>query len=212
MTSRRRRLHAFLIWAALAAVMAVPVLIAAMSPYLAYRNAAYIIGGFAGITALALLVLQPLLAAGYLPVANILTGRRWHRWTGAVIAVCVALHVGGLYVTSPPDTLDALLLAAPTPFSVYGVLAMWGIVVTVILVILRRRSGLAHATWRIVHNALAAVVVVATVIHALQIEGAMETISKWVLCLAALAATAAALTGLRVIRPLLRRRRKTASQ
>ena len=212
MTSRRRRLHAFLIWAALAAVMAVPVLIAAMSPYLAYRNAAYIIGGFAGIIALALLVLQPLLAAGYLPVANILTGRRWHRWTGAVIAVCVALHVGGLYVTSPPDTLDALLLAAPTPFSVYGVLAMWGIVATVILVILRRRSGLAHATWRIVHNVLAAVVVVATVVHALQIEGAMETISKWVLCLAALAATAAALTGLRVIRPLMRQRRKAESQ
>lgn len=212
MISRRRRLRTFLIWAALAAVTVVPVLIAATSPYLAYRNAAYIIGGFAGITALALLVIQPLLAAGYLPGANILTERRWHRWTGTAIAVCVALHVGGLYVTSPPDTLDALLLVAPTPFSIYGVLAMWGIVATVILVILRRRLGLAHATWRIVHNVLAAVVVVATVIHALQIEGAMETISKWVLCLAALAATAAALTGLRVIRPLLRRRRKAASQ
>ena len=207
MTSRRRRLHAFLIWAALAAVMAVPVLIAAMSPYLAYRNAAYITGGFAGIIALALLVIQPLLAAGYLPGASLLAGRRWHRRTGAAIAVCVALHVGGLYVTSPPDTLDALLLVAPTPFSVYGVLAMWGIVATVILVMLRRRTGLAHATWRIVHNVLAAIVVVATVIHALQIEGAMEVYSKWLLCLAALAATAAALTGLRVIRPLLRRRK-----
>ena len=207
MIPQQRRLRIFLTWAALAAIMTVPVLIAAASPYLAYRNAAYIIGGFAGIIALALLVIQPLLAAGYLPGANILTERRWHRWTGAAIAVCVALHVGGLYVTSPPDTLDALLLVAPTPFSVYGVLAMWGIVATVILVILRRRSGLGHATWRIVHNVLALVVVIATIIHALQIEGAMETLSKWALCLAALAATAAALVDLRVIRPLQRRRK-----
>ena len=203
----QRRLRIFLTWATVAAIMGAPVLIAAASPYLAYRNAAYIIGGFAGIIALALLVIQPLLAAGYLPGASLLAERRWHRRTGAAIAVCVALHVGGLYVTSPPDTLDALLLVAPTPFSVYGVLAMWGIVATVILVMLRRRTGLAHATWRIVHNVLAAIVVVATVIHALQIEGAMEVYSKWLLCLAALAATAAALTGLRVIRPLLRRRK-----
>jgi len=203
----QRRLRIFLTWAALAAVMGVPVLIAAASPYLAYRNAAYIIGGFAGIIALALLVIQPLLAAGYLPGASLLNERRWHRWTGAAIAICVALHVSGLYVTSPPDTLDALLLVAPTPFSVYGVLAMWGIVATVILVALRRRIRLGYPTWRIVHNVLALVVVIATIIHALQIEGAMEVYSKWLLCLAALAATAAALTGLRVIRPLLRRRK-----
>ena len=59
----QRRLRIFLTWATVAAIMGAPVLIAAASPYLAYRNAAYITGGFAGIIALALLVIQPLLAA-----------------------------------------------------------------------------------------------------------------------------------------------------
>ena len=113
-------------------------------------------------------------------------------------------------MTSPPDTTDALLLVAPTPFSIYGVLAMWAVLATAILVALRRRLRLRYATWSLVHNALALVVVVATVIHALQIEGAMEIVSKWGLCLAALAATGATLLNLRVIRPLTRWRRTSA--
>ena len=119
---------------------------------------------------------------------------------------------GGLFVTSPPDTLDALLLVAPTPFSVYGVLAMWGIVATAVLVVLRRRLGLRYSTWFLLHNALALVVVVATVIHALQIEGAMEIVSKWALCLAALTATSVALLDLRVVKPLMRWRRNPTSE
>jgi len=35
---------------------------------------------------------------------------------GAAIILCVVLYVGGLFLTSPPGTLDALLLVAPTPF------------------------------------------------------------------------------------------------
>ncbi|MBW8637450.1 ferric reductase-like transmembrane domain-containing protein [Hoeflea sp. WL0058] len=189
------------IWIILATVMIGPVLVATTSPYLAYRNTAYIIGGFAGIISLSLLLIQPLLAAGYLPGARAITGRKWHRWVGTAIVVCVGLHVGGLYVTSPPDTQDALLLVSPTAFSVYGVLAMWGIVLTVALVILRHRMGLRYATWRLVHNGLAAIVVAATVTHALQIEGAMETVSKWGLCIAVVAATGATLIDLRLIRP-----------
>ena len=50
--------------------------------------------------------------------------------------------------------------------------------------------------------------VVATVIHALQIQGAMESVSKWALCLAVLTATGVTLLHLRVIRPLLRERRE----
>jgi hypothetical protein len=113
----------------------------------------------------------------------------------------VALHVGGLYLASPPDTIDALLLVSPTPFSIYGVMAMWGIAATAILVLLRRRLGLRHSVWRLIHNGLAAIVVIATVIHALQIEGAMEPISKWMLCVAVLAATGVVLMDLRVVRP-----------
>ena len=186
--------------------MAAPVLIAATSPYLAYRNPAYIIGGFAGIVCLSLLLIQPLLAAQYLPGAGAENGRKWHHWVGAAIIACVLLHVGGLYVTSPADTLDALMLVAPTPFSVYGVLAMWAVVATAALVILRRRLKLRYSNWRLVHNGLALIVVVATVIHALQIDGAMETYSKWALCLAVLIAAGATLFHQRVIKPLLQQR------
>lgn len=210
MPSPKRRLSAPLVWAALLVVMAAPILIAATSPYLAYRTPAYIVGGFAGIAALALIVVQPLLAAGYLPGPGLTAARRWHRRLGAAIVLCVGLHVGGLYLTSPPDTLDALLLVSATPFSVYGVLAMWGVVATAVLVALRRRLGLRPSTWSFVHNALALVVVVATVIHAVQIEGAMGTASKWALCLAALAASVWTLLDLRVLRPLARRRRSAS--
>lgn len=200
------RLQAFLAWALVLAVMAVPAVIAAFNPWLAYRNAAYIAGGFAGIIGMALFVLQPLLAAGYLPGMPAVKERRWHRWVGTAIIACVVLHVGGLYLTSPPDTLDALLLVAPTPFSVYGVTAMWGIVLTALLVAFRRRLGLGYAAWRLIHNTLALVVAVATVIHALLIEGAMEPLSKWILCIAVLASTTGTLTLYWLVRPLSRRR------
>jgi len=194
------------IWTGVVAVMAVPVLIATASPYLAYRNPAYIVGGFAGIAGLALFVVQPLLAAGYLPGPGALRERRWHRFIGATIVACVVLHIAGLYLTSAPDTLDALLLVAPTPFSVYGVIAFWGILITALLVGFRRRLGLRYSVWRIVHNGLALIVVIATIIHALLIQGAMEPYSKWVLCLAVLASTGGTLLVFWVVRPLARRR------
>jgi predicted ferric reductase len=202
----RRRLPALLGWGSVAAAMIAPVAIAAFSPYLESRNIPYIVGGFAGIVGLSLLLLQPLLPAGYLAGSEGPAGRRWHRWLGAAIVVAVALHVGGLYLASPEDTIDALLLVSPTPFSVYGVTAMWGVMATAILVLFRRRLRLRHSAWRLIHNGLAAVVVVATVIHALQIEGAMELGSKWMLCMAVMAATGVALFDLRVVKPMLKRR------
>ncbi|MGE3066951.1 MAG: ferric reductase-like transmembrane domain-containing protein [Hyphomicrobiaceae bacterium] len=184
-----------------------PVLIAATSPLLAYREAVHIVAGFAGIVCLALLLIQPLLAARYLPGLDPMEQRTWHRRVGAGIILCVALHVGGLFAASPADALDALLLVSPTPFSVYGVMAMWGVVLTAVLVALRGRLGIRYSVWRLIHNGLALVVVVATVVHAVQIEGAMEAISKWLLCIAALLATVLTLLHLRVIRPLTQRRR-----
>jgi predicted ferric reductase len=192
------------IWLALAALIAVPIAFAMLSPYLAYRNTAYLIGGFAGIVCLVFLLVQPLLAARYLPGLGLTAARKAHRIIGGLILAGVVIHVVGLYVTSPPDTLDALLLRAPTAFSLYGVSAMWATFLTAMLVLLRRRFR--YATWRILHNGLALFVVIATVVHALLIEGAMEPVSKWVLCLAVLLATLMALADLRIIRPFLRRR------
>lgn len=191
-----------LIWFLLCALLAGPVVIAGLNPLLAYRGPEYIVGGMAGIVALSLLTLQPLLAAGYLPGLAGPKGRRWHTRSGVLLIALVLVHVGGLYLTSAPDTLDALLLVSPTPFSVYGVAAMWAVLATGLLVSQRRR--MTPAIWRIVHNALSAFIVVATVIHAVQIEGAMGQVSKALACAAALLATATALIHLRLVAPLRR--------
>ncbi|GGF60889.1 ferric reductase-like transmembrane domain-containing protein [Mameliella alba] len=204
MSGSHKPMRGLLIWGAVLALMAVPVAYAAASPLLSYRGGAYIVGGFAGIFCLALMVLQPLLAAGYLPGAGGPRGRLWHRWLGGMLTAGVVLHVAGLYVTSPPDTLDALLLVSPTPFSVYGVAAMWAVLLTALLAGLRRRIGLRPRLWQQVHAVLALVIAVSTVVHAVQIQGAMEPVTKWGLCLTVLAATGAALLDLRVLKPLRR--------
>lgn len=173
MPSPRR---AGLIWAGLALALALPVALAATSPYLAWRDPVYIAAGFAGILAMALLPLQPLLMTGLLPGFTGPRARRAHTRIGAAVALCIALHVAGLWITSPPDVIDALLFVSPTPFSVWGVLAMWAVFAILGLAALRRR--LRPATWRRAHGALAAVLVAGTVIHSLLIEGTMEQVTK----------------------------------
>ncbi|WP_254694228.1 ferric reductase-like transmembrane domain-containing protein [Sulfitobacter sp. SK012] len=182
-----------------------PFLVAAQNPLLASRSAAYVTGGMAGITALALLLIQPLLAAGYLPGVRPAVLRRWHKWVGIALVSAVAVHVGGLYLTSPPDALDALLLVSPTPFSVYGVVSMWAVVLTAILVAARHKLRLKPTTWKITHNLLALAVVIGAVVHALMIEGAMGATSKIALCICVLATTGITIFHLRILRPLSRR-------
>ena len=193
-----------LAWCVLACVAIVPVLMAAASPLLHGREAVYIVGGMAGIIALALLLFQPLLASGFLPGISAVQRRRWHRWGGTLLILMIALHIGGLYLTSPDDLTDALLLVAPTPFSVYGVIGMWTVVLTAILVAARSWIKLSHANWKIVHNALAVIVVLSSVVHALMIEGAMNTLTKLILCISVLAATAIVTLHLRIIKPMQR--------
>jgi predicted ferric reductase len=187
-----------LIWVALAAAICVPLAAAAASPLLAWRNAVYILAGFAGIIALCLVLIQPLLIGRYLPGPSAYRGRRAHRWIGGALVVAVVVHVGGLWITSPPDMIDALLFASPTPFSPFGVIAMWAIFAVALLAALRRRLGLRAQTWRIVHMPLAIVIVAGSVVHAMLIEGTMETISKAALCALVLAATVKAMVDLRV--------------
>src|SRR6478736_1227166 len=171
-----------LIWALLAAAVFVPIAAAAASPLLEWRCPVYILAGFAGIIALWLMLVQPLLIAGYLPGLSTYRGRRTHHWIGGTLVVAVVIHVGGLWITSPPDIIDALTFSSPTPFSPFGVIAMWAIFAVALLAALRRRLGLRPRTWRIVHMPLAVVIVVGGVVHGVPIEGAMETVSKAVLC------------------------------
>ena len=189
-----------LIWAALAAAICVPIAAAAASPLLAWRGPVYILAGFAGIIALGPVLVQPLLIGGYLPGLSAYRGRRAHHWIGGTLVVAVVIHVGGLWITSPPDMIDALLFSSPTPFSPWGVIAMWAIFAVAMIAALRRRLGLRARTWRIVHMPLAIVIVVGGVVHAILIEGTMETVSKAVLCALVLAATIKAMADLRVWR------------
>ena len=166
-----------------------PIAVAATSPLLQWRQPIYIAAGLAGVLGLALLLVQPLLAAGLLPGLAGPSGRRVHRWTGAALLLSVLLHVAGLWVTSPPDVIDALLLASPTPFSAWGVLAMWAVIAAALLALLRRRLRLRWAAWRLAHVGLGIVIAASTVLHALLIEGTMGTASKIALCTLVLAAT-----------------------
>jgi hypothetical protein len=178
-----------LIWVAVALTVCVPIAAAAANPLLAWRGPVYILAGFAGIVGLGIMLFQPLLIGGYLPGLSGRIGRHAHRWIGAALVVAVVIHVAGLWITSPPDMIDALLLTSPTPFSPFGVIAMWSIFAVAVLAALRRRLGLRPRTWRIAHLSLAIVIVAGTVVHALLIEGAMETITKAALCALVLAAT-----------------------
>src|SRR6185312_3022702 len=191
-----RLARATLIWALLAAAIVVPIAAAAASPLLAWRGPLYILAGFAGMIALGLMLVQPLLAGGYLPGLPAYRGRRAHHWIGGALTVAVVVHVAGLWFTSPPDMIDALFFTSPTPFSPFGVIAMWAIFAVALLAALRRRLGL--RTWRIAHMSLAVVIVVGSVIHGVLVEGTMETMSKVALCALVLGAAIKVMADLRV--------------
>jgi predicted ferric reductase len=168
----------------------VPIAAAAVSPLLAWREPVYILAGFAGIFGMTLLLVQPLLAAGELPGLSVVASRRCHRGVGVVLVLAVLIHVAALWITSPPDVIDALSFASPTQFSAWGVIAMWAVFATALLAAVRRRLHLRLWAWRTAHTALGAVIVVGTVVHAVLIDGTMEVISKVALSVFVVAATA----------------------
>ena len=199
-----RSARAVSIWAFVAAAIFVPIALAATSPYLQWRDAIYIAACFAGIIALGMLLVQPLLIAGYLPGLSAFRARRVHHWIGGVLVVAIIVHVAGLWITSPPDMLDALLFRSPTLFSPFGVIAMWAIFATALLALIRHRLGL--RTWRITHMSLAAVIVVGSVVHGMLIEGTMETMSKAALC------TLVVLATIKVMADLLPQRKRAPTE
>ena len=177
-----RQIRAAVVWVLLIGVVVIPVVVAANSPLLEWRTPVYITAGFAGVCALSLLLFQPLLAAGLLPGISTVKSKRVHRWVGSGLTLSVVVHVGALWITSPPDVVDALLIRSPTPFSIWGVLAMWGVFIAACLAFFRQRLPIRPRAWRLVHKSLAAVTVAGSVIHALRIEGTMGNVSKTLLC------------------------------
>ena len=192
------RFRAGLIWIALAAAIIIPFALAASSPLLAWRQPVYIVAGFAGVIAMGLLLLQPLLAGGYLPGISAFNSKRIHRWMGVLLVAAVIIHVFTLWLTSPPDVIDALTFTSPTPFSAWGVVAMWTVFAAALFAALRRRLQIRPRIWRLGHTGLALITIVGSVVHALLIEGTMEPVSKAVLCVLVVAATFKVLFDLRV--------------
>ena len=185
-----RMAYVILAWLILVISIAAPILAAMTSPLLAWRDPVYIIAGFSGIVALAILLIQPLLAAELLPNLPAPRAKHIHRWCGGVLVAAVVVHVVGLWITSPPDMIDALLFRSPTLFSYLGVIAMWAVFATAILAALRKKIALRPKRWRIAHISLALVIVATSVVHGLLIEGTMEQLSKTVLCVLIVGVTA----------------------
>ncbi|THH37350.1 ferric reductase [Aliishimia ponticola] len=192
--------RATLIGALVGALTLGPLAIAATSPLLQWRQPVYIAAGFAGVAGLALLLLQPLLIRRLLPGID---GRRWHRVIGVALVLMVVIHIAGLWITSPPDVVDVLLFRSPTPFSIWGALAMWAIFGAAFFAALRRR--LSPRVWRLSHLVAVTLAVLTTAAHAVLIDGTMGTLSKLALCAAALTATAYAVVKAKPGRMLKRR-------
>lgn len=178
----RNQLRVILFYAALVTAVATPIVAAGFSPQLAWRGPVYIVAGFAGIVAMSLLLIQPLLAGNLIPNLSPLKSRRFHKWIGSLLVLAVIVHVLGLFITSPPDVVDALLFRSPTPFAAWGVIAMWTLFAAAFLAATKQKLTLKLNTWRISHTVLAVVTAIGSVVHALLIEGTMELISKTILC------------------------------
>ena len=195
-SEKKSRVRAILIWFAFVAFSAVPIVIAAASPLIAWRDPIYVAAGLAGVIALVLMLAQPLLIGGYLPGISALRRRKIHRWAGGVLVAFIVAHIVGLWITSPPDVVDVLLFRSPTPFSVWGAIAMWAVFAAALLAVLRSRLLL--RTWRLGHVTLVTMAIVGSVVHVMQIEGTMGMISKTVLCAMVLLATIKVVVDLRV--------------
>ena len=200
MTDQNLRYRRVVSGVVLLVLTGLPLAVAVLSPLQTSRNAAYIIGGLAGVAALGILLLQPILAAGFIPGTHLSKQRRWHSVTGGLLIALVLVHVIGLYLTSPPDMIDALLLVAPTLYSVYGVIALWGVILLGIVALPLIKKRIKPTAWRLIHHTIGVIVVGSTVTHAVMIDGAMGWRSKLMLCIAAVLATLTAIVWLRWIR------------
>ena len=202
--------RAVAIWGALALVAATPLLLAANSPLLAWRGPVHIGASFAGIAAFCLMPVHPLLAARALPGLTVARHGRLHRIVGSCVLVLIGLHVAGLWITSPPDVIDALTFTAPTVFSAWGVIAMWAAVAAAVAAGLRR--ALPNRTFRLTHTGLVAIVIVGTSLHAVMLYGLMGTVLKGALSALALASFAVAVFRLRTGRLLWKRPNRPQSR
>jgi predicted ferric reductase len=182
---------------AVALLLLLPTVASAFSPLQEGRDATWIAGAVAGILALSLLVLQVLLPTPWLAGLDL----PLHRLLGLGVAGLVIAHVGGLYLYSPDDVRDALVLAVPTHTRL-GVLSAWTVLLSVGLALARRRLGLTYSDWQVLHAALAVLIVGTAVGHTVLVRGTLDGPAELLLCAAAVLATSAAAIYRLILRPL----------
>ncbi len=85
---------------------------------------------------------------------------------------------------------------------------MWTLFGAALLAILLRRLRLRWWVWRLGHTSLALITVIGSVVHALLIQGTMETTTKVILCTVVVLATVKVLVDLRVWTTDTRRKRQ----
>jgi len=135
-------------WVLITLLLVAPAALSLLSPLQVGRDFWWIVGALAGIVALSLVVLQVLLTTPWLIGILDTSTMRLHRLLGLAVAGVVIAHVLGLYLYSPDDVSDALVLAAPT-HSRLGVLSAWCVLLSVALALARRRLGLTYSDWQI---------------------------------------------------------------
>ena len=165
--------------AAIAAVVALPLLLALTDFHLEAAPAALVMSTAAGALAVSALVLQPVLAGrGKIGI---------HRLLGGVALTLVLAHVAALFVLAPDDALFAMSPDGPTRARM-ALLATIALVAVVALGVLRERLPMSGATWRILHAFLATLVIVLGFGHAVLTDGALDGVGTLVLlCFGALA-------------------------
>ena len=190
---------------AIAVLLVVPLVASILSPIGTGRSFPWIAATLAGVLAFSLLIVHMLLPTHWLYL--LLRGRnlRWHRRLGVGIVALVVAHVAGLYVYSPDDIGNALVLQAAT-YSRLGVIAAWCMVLTVGLARARHRLPLSHDNWQVVHSMLAVAITGLAVGHVVLHQGTLDGPAEWLLCIAALAAVTSAVVYWHILRPMRRRR------
>lgn len=129
---------------------------------------------------------------------------QFHRQIGLVGLVFVLAHVA----ISAPWGLVVRPFAASTPDRVrWALLATVALLVLVAVSLWRKRLRMSYEVWHVLHAALAVVVVVAALMHALLVGHYLDTIWKQALWTVMAASFIALLAWVRIGKPLMLRRR-----
>ncbi|WP_250443923.1 ferric reductase-like transmembrane domain-containing protein [Actinotalea sp. C106] len=131
---------------------------------------------------------------------------QFHREISYVAMVFVLAHPGIIFVTQP-EMIEVLNLVEADWQARFGVLSVLALLVLVATSVWRRRLRLRYEVWRVLHGSLAAVVVVAALVHIEQVGYYVDGFWKRSLWIVMSAAFVALLVNVYLVQPWRERRR-----